>query len=82
MLQLTQNIKSLFEKEECTLGLFIAPFKAYHIVDAEILTKLLQYYRIDDIALPWFKSYFRNRKIVLTFKEESKNSLDTFCGFP
>ena len=62
MLQPTQNITRLSEKEEYTLGLFIDLFKTFHNIDAEIFIKLLRYYGIDDTTLKCFKSYFSNRK--------------------
>ena len=84
---LQKVLQALLKKGGYTLGVVIGLSKASDIVDLKILIKILQYYKINGIALELFKSYLNrkyksNRKQYIISQDVSQNSLAIICGIP
>ena len=75
-----RDITGCFKKRKYTLGVYVDISKVSNTVDRQILTKKLQYYRIDSTVLEWFKNYLSNRKQYISSQDISENCLDIICG--
>ena len=83
IVQLVHKISDSFEKEQCTLGVFIDLSKAFYTVGHSILLKKLKIYGITDENLAWFESYLSNRKQYIEIGENRKTDLKyVACGVP
>ena len=58
-MQLVYQIKSSFEKNLDTLGIFIDLSKSFDRVDHKILITKLETYGVKGTNLQWFKGYLR-----------------------
>ena len=58
-MQLVYQIKSSFEKNLDTLGIFIDLSKSFDRVDHKILITKLEIYGVKGTNLQWFKGYLR-----------------------
>ena len=82
IMQLIDQIKSSFEKNHFTLGVFLDLSKVFDTVDHGILITKLENYGVNGNNLPWFQSYLKNRKQHLNFNNKITNSSLITCGVP
>ena len=82
IMQLIDQIKSSFEKNHFTLGVFLDLSKVLDTVDHGILITKLENYGVNGNNLPWFQSYLKNRKQHLNFNNKITNSSLITCGVP
>ena len=62
IIQLTDQMKSSFERNHFTVGVFIDLSKAFDTVDHHIIIKRLNQYGVKGINIRWFKSYLHDSK--------------------
>ena len=72
-----------FEREECTLGVFLDLSKAFDTIDHAILLDKLEKYGIRGLANSWFKSYLGNRWQQVKYTNKTRSDpLPVRCGVP
>ena len=69
---------------ECkfSMGIFIDLFKAFDIIDHQILLKKLAHLDIRGIPLQWFTSYFSERKQYVHINDYDSKQKYVKCGVP
>ena len=73
----------MFDKDICTLGVFIDLFKAFDTVEHKIFLKKLLHYGIKSKSFDWFTCYRPNRKQFIGYNFNSKSTfLDIVYGVP
>ena len=83
IVQLTDQIHEIFNKNKYILGLFIDLCKAFDTVNQKILLKKLSQYGIKNNSFDWFTCYLYNRKQFIGYNVNSKITfLDIVCGVP
>ena len=80
ILELVNQITKSFEKNNFMLGVFIDLSKAFDTVNHEILLAKLSHYGIKGKSLNWIKTYLRNRKQFVLFK--NAELIEVLCGVP
>ena len=68
IMQLTDRINNNLENNGFTLGTFINFSKVFNTVDYQMLIPKLKNHGVKGRILNWFKSYLKNRKQYLLFK--------------
>ena len=82
IMQLIDQINSIFEKNNFTLGVFIDLSKVFDTADHDILIIKLENYGVNGNNLRWFQSYLKNRKQYLNFNNKITNLSLITCGVP
>ena len=81
--QLTSQIREMFNKNIYTLGVFIDLSKAFDTLNHKIFLKKLSHYGIKSKSLDWFTCYLSNRKQSTGYNFNSKSTLlDIVSGAP
>ena len=61
LVEFTNKMSEVFEKEEFLVGIFLDLSKAFDCIDHYILLQKLEHYGIRGVVLQWFRSYLGNR---------------------
>ena len=80
VIQLGDQIKKNFEKDQHTLSVFIDLSKAFDTLDHKTLISKLEIYGIKEINLLWFKSYPENCKLFIQYDTLSTSNKSITCG--
>ena len=64
------EIRKVLDNDEFTCGVFLDFKKTFDTVNHETLIAKLNYYRISEIVLDWFKSYLTNRMQLTSTEKE------------
>ena len=70
IIQLIDQMKSSFERNHFTVGVFIDLSKAFDTVDHHIIIKKLNQYGVKGSNIRWFKSYLHDRKQYIRFNNK------------
>ena len=57
------NVLKGNEKKEYTIAVYLNLSKAFNTLEHDVLLNKLELYGIHGIALEWYKSYLKNRKL-------------------
>ncbi|CAL8083510.1 unnamed protein product [Orchesella dallaii] len=79
---LTDYIKQNLDNNKVTGAVFIDFVQAFDKVQQEILMSKLYKYGIRGKVLKWFKSYFTNRKLIVTKNSKRSNPYNVIQGTP
>ena len=73
---------SAINKKELSAVIFLDLRKAFDLVNHELLTKKLEIYGCDSLAVKWFTSYLEDRKQYVLFKKAKSETRDVTVGVP
>ena len=82
IIELMDKIANAVERNETTVGIFLALSKAFDTINYDILLYKLEHYGFRGVALDWFKSYLSNRKQFVRYQMHDSNHKIINCGVP
>lgn len=82
ILDFTGNVIENLNKGNYTIGIFLDMSKAFDSINHKTLLRKLEYYGIRGSALEWFKSYFKQRQIVVNYKNKTSDLYQMPYGTP
>ena len=80
--EIEKNLTKIDNKEMIVSSLFIDLKKAFDTVNIDILLTKLEHYRVGNVAINWFRSYFLNRDIKTVFGGEVSDTKHLEIGVP
>ena len=82
LLSIQENISSVIDKNEFSIGIFLDIAKAFDTVDHNILFTKLENIGIRGLVLDWFKDYLTNRKQVVSCQGNLSELMTIKFGVP
>jgi retron-type reverse transcriptase len=82
IIEITDKISKAIDEGKYTIGIFLDLSKSFDTVNHEILIKKLEHYGIRGLCIEWFKSYLKERKQIVKYKEYNSSEMTITTGVP